>query len=129
VEGHVETSPLAGGRTKTTADSGEICPNGSVEAAKTAEEGSQIQPEPDPSGSCGGHADVGAQTGATRDSDTEYLAETYVIIDSEVVQNGSLATEILLQPRIINAVTSAFDEQFVAHTVLFPVFTRYFLAS
>jgi hypothetical protein len=55
-------------------------------------------------------------------------AETYVIIDSEVDQNGSLATESLLPPRIIKEVTSALDEQCVAHTVLFPVFTTYFLA-
>jgi hypothetical protein len=51
-----------------------------------------------------------------------------VCYDLEVDQNGSLATESLLQPRIINEVTSALDEQFVARTVLFPVFTRYFLA-
>jgi hypothetical protein len=37
-----------------------ICPNGSVEAAKTAEEGSQIQPEPDPSRGRGGHTEVKA---------------------------------------------------------------------
>jgi hypothetical protein len=36
-----------------------------VGAAKTAEEGSQRQPEPGPSESCGGHAEVEAQTGAT----------------------------------------------------------------
>jgi hypothetical protein len=55
-------------------------------------------------------------------------AETYVLINSEVDQNGSLETESLLQPGIIRAVTSALDEQFVERTVLFPVFTRYFLA-
>jgi hypothetical protein len=61
-------------------------------------------------------------------SHTEYLAETYVIIDSEVEQNGSLTMKSLLQPGIINAVTSALDEQFVERTVFFPIFTRYFLA-
>jgi hypothetical protein len=51
-------SPLQSGITM-------IRPNGSVEAAKTAEEGSQIQPEPGTSGGCGGHTEVEAQTGAT----------------------------------------------------------------
>jgi hypothetical protein len=98
--------------------------DGSVGVAKTAEEGSLIQPEPDPSGSCGGHAgvespkmkgrfdqqspdmhtdelhvspalqpvhDVGrGNDGKVNDlaslsfgSGTEYLAETYVLINSE----------------------------------------------
>jgi hypothetical protein len=57
-------------------------------------------------------------------SDTEYLAETYVIIDSEVEQNGSLAMGSLLQPGIIKAVTSALDEQFVERKVFFPIFMR-----
>jgi hypothetical protein len=61
-------------------------------------------------------------------SETEYLAETYVIIYSEVEQNGSLAMGSLLQPGIIKAVTSALDEHVVECTVLFPIFTRYFLA-
>jgi hypothetical protein len=169
--------------TKTMADSKEIRPHGSVEAAKTAEEGSQIQPEPDPSRSRRGH-EVKAQTGAASQgvgtspkkkgrfdqklpsrhtgglhvppavppdhdvgdvgwgndgkvnnlaslsfgSGTECLAETYVVIDSEVDQNGSLTTKSLLQPGINKAVTSALDEQFVERTVLFLVFTRYFLA-
>jgi hypothetical protein len=56
-----------------TVASGEICPDGSMEAAKTAEEGSQIQPEPPPSGGHGGHAEVKAQTGATRDAATNHL--------------------------------------------------------
>jgi hypothetical protein len=179
-----------------------------TEAAKTAEEGSQIQPEPGPSGGCGGHAKVKAQTVATRGaatallisdeqesedtlgvapskglakspkrkgrfdqkspdgdtgeryvppevqapvddmedvgrgndgeenffaslsfgSDTEYLAETYVIVDSEVELNGSLTMGSLLRPGMIKAVTSALDEQFVERTMFFSVFTRYFLA-
>jgi hypothetical protein len=51
----------------------EICPDGMMEAAKTAEEGSQIQPEADPSGGRGCHAEVKAQTGATRDATTTHL--------------------------------------------------------
>jgi hypothetical protein len=139
-----------------TADLGEICPDGSVEAVKTAEEGSQIQPEPDPSGSRGGHAGVKAQTGATVapsqrlttsprkkgrfdqkspdrhtgelhvlpghgmedvgrgnngeennlascsfGSDTEYLAETYVLINSEVDQNGSLQQRVFCNQELL----------------------------
>jgi hypothetical protein len=44
-----------------------------MEAAKTAEEGSQIQPEPGPSGGRGGPAEVKAQTGAMRDATTAHL--------------------------------------------------------
>jgi hypothetical protein len=36
--------------------------------------------------------------------------------------------ERLLRPGIIEAVTSALDEQFVEQRVFFPMFTRYFLA-
>jgi hypothetical protein len=61
-------------------------------------------------------------------SDTEYLAETYVIVDSEVKQNGSLEMGSLLRPGIIRAVMSALDEQFVEPKVFFRVFTRYLLA-
>jgi hypothetical protein len=50
-----------------TADSGEICSDRLMEATKTAEEGSQIQPE-----GRGGHAEVEAQTGATRDAATAH---------------------------------------------------------
>jgi hypothetical protein len=56
-----------------TDDSGEISLDGLMEAAKTAEEGSQIQPEPGPSGGCGGHTEVKAQTGATREEATAHL--------------------------------------------------------
>jgi hypothetical protein len=61
-------------------------------------------------------------------SDTEYLAETYVIVDSEVEQSGSLAMGSRLRPGIIKAVMSALDEQFEERAVFFPVFTRYFMA-
>jgi hypothetical protein len=60
-------------------------------------------------------------------SDTEYKAETYVIIDSEVEHNGSLAMGSLLRPRIIKAVKSALDDQFVECKVFFLIFTSYFL--
>jgi hypothetical protein len=56
-----------------TADLGEICPEGSEKDAKNEEEGSQIQPELGPSGGPGGHAEVEAQTGATRDAATAHL--------------------------------------------------------
>jgi hypothetical protein len=60
--------------------------------------------------------------------DTEYLSETYVLANSEVKQDGSLALGSLLRPGIIKAVTSALDDQFVERTVFFPVFAMYFLA-
>jgi hypothetical protein len=58
-----------------TAASGEIRPDGSIRAAKTAEEGSQIQPEPGPSGGCGGQTEVKieAQTKVTRDAAPDHL--------------------------------------------------------
>jgi hypothetical protein len=56
-----------------TSASREICPDGSMGAAKTSEEGSQNQPKPDPSGGRGGHTEVKAQTGATRDTTTANL--------------------------------------------------------
>jgi hypothetical protein len=55
------------------ADLGEISPDRLMEAAKTAGEGSEIQPEPGPSGGCGGHAEVKAQTGAIREAATAHL--------------------------------------------------------
>jgi hypothetical protein len=43
-------------------------------------------------------------------SDTEYMSETYVIVDSEVKRNGSFAIGSILRSGIIKVVTSAFDE-------------------
>jgi hypothetical protein len=180
-----------------------------MESAKTAEEGSQIQTEPDLSRGRGGHTEVEDQEGATRDattthlfyikqdsedtsgiaqskglamnpkkngrfdqklperdtgeqhdppevrapvhhmegvgrgndggennlaslsfgSYTENLAETYVIIDSKVEINGSLAMESLLQPQIIKAVTSALDDQFEKRKVFFPIFYKVLLGQ
>jgi hypothetical protein len=62
-------------------------------------------------------------------SDTEYLAERYVIVDPEVKQNGLLEIKDLLQPEIIGAVTSKLDERFEGRRVFFPRVTRYFLAK
>jgi hypothetical protein len=56
-----------------TADLGEIRPDGSEKDANTAEEGSQTRPEPAPSGGPGGPAEIGAQTGATREAATAHL--------------------------------------------------------
>jgi hypothetical protein len=61
-------------------------------------------------------------------SDTEYLAETYFIADSEVKRNGSLALGSLLLPETIEMVMLELEEQFVERKVFFPVFARYFLA-
>jgi hypothetical protein len=68
----VEAASARKTRAKTAA-SGEIRPDGLMEDGKTAEERSQIQPKPGPSGSRGGHAEVEAQTGATRDAATAHL--------------------------------------------------------
>jgi hypothetical protein len=46
-------------------------------------------------------------------SDTDYLSDTYVIIDAEVKRNGSLETGSLLPPGIIQTITLALDEQVV----------------
>jgi hypothetical protein len=62
-------------------------------------------------------------------SDTDYLSDTYVIINAEVKRNGSLETGSLLLPGIIQTVTLALEEQVVERTVFFPVFTRYLLAQ
>jgi hypothetical protein len=61
------------------AASGEICPEGSMGAAKTAKEGSQIQPEPGPSGGCGGHAEVNikAWTRASKDTAPDHLLSAH----------------------------------------------------
>jgi hypothetical protein len=61
-------------------------------------------------------------------SDTEYLAKTYVIVDSKVKQNGSLALGSLLRQGAIETVMLVLEEQFVEREVVFPVFARYFLA-
>jgi hypothetical protein len=99
---------------------------------KTGEQGVQ----PVVQGPVGGMKDVGRGNDGEEinlaslsfGSDTEYLTETYVIVDPEVEQNGSLEMESLLGPEIIGAVTSALDEQFGGQRVFFPMFTRYFLA-
>jgi hypothetical protein len=62
-------------------------------------------------------------------SDTEYLERTYVIVDPEVEQNGSLAMESLLELEITEAVTSVLEKQFVERRVFLPMFTMFFLAK
>jgi hypothetical protein len=61
-------------------------------------------------------------------SDTEYLARMYVIVDSEVKRNGSLALGSLLRQGAIEMVMLVLEEQNVEREVVFPVFARYFLA-
>jgi hypothetical protein len=62
-------------------------------------------------------------------SDTEYLERTYVIVDPEVEQNGSLAIKSLLELEITKAVTLVLDKQFEQERGFFPTFTRYFLSG
>jgi hypothetical protein len=57
-------------------------------------------------------------------SDTEYLAKTYIIVDSEVKQNGSLALGSVLRQGAIEMVMLVLQEQFVEREVVFPVFAR-----
>jgi hypothetical protein len=56
--------------------------------------------------------------------DTEYLAETYVIVESEVKRNSSLALGSLLQPRIIETVALVLHEQFLEREGFFPGLAR-----
>jgi hypothetical protein len=62
-------------------------------------------------------------------SDTEYLAKTYVIVDPEEEQNGSLTMGSILEPEITKAVMSVLDKGFVERRVFFSTFTRYFMAK
>jgi hypothetical protein len=62
-------------------------------------------------------------------SDTDYLSDTYVIINAKVKRDGSLETGSLLPPGIIQTIMLASDEQVVEWTVFFPAFTRFFLAG
>jgi hypothetical protein len=57
-------------------------------------------------------------------SDTGCLAETYIIIDSEVERKGSLELFSLLQQGAIEDVMLKLEEQFVESEVVFPVFAR-----
>jgi hypothetical protein len=61
-------------------------------------------------------------------SDSDYLWDTYVIINAKVKRKGSLETGSLLPQGIIQTVTLALEEHVVERTVFFPAFTRYFLA-
>jgi hypothetical protein len=59
--------------------------------------------------------------------DTVYRARTYVIVDPEVEQNGSLKVESLLKPEITKAIMAVLNEHFEEQRVFFTTFTRYLL--
>jgi hypothetical protein len=61
-------------------------------------------------------------------SDTDFLSDMYAIIDSEVKRDGSIVLESLLQPGAIQQVTQLLEAEREERRVMFPVFTRYFLA-
>jgi hypothetical protein len=62
-------------------------------------------------------------------SDTDYLSDTYVILDAEVKRNGSIALASLLRPGAIQENTLIMEEDPIERTVFFPVFSRYFVAK
>jgi hypothetical protein len=62
-------------------------------------------------------------------SDSEFMSDMYTIVDAEVRKNGSLVLESLLRPGIIQDITATLAEEVTNITVLFPTFTRYFLAK
>jgi hypothetical protein len=62
-------------------------------------------------------------------SDTDFLSDSYIIMDPEVKRNGTVVFGSLLRPGIIQNFSQTLDEEVVEKTVFFPVFTRYFLAK
>jgi hypothetical protein len=60
---------------------------------------------------------------------SEFMSDTYTIVDVKVKKNGSLVLESLLRPRIIQDITATLAEEVTNITVFFPTFTRYFLAK
>jgi hypothetical protein len=62
-------------------------------------------------------------------SDTDYLSDLYVITDADVKKNGLLVLPSVLRPGNIQDVEITLEEEVVDVNVLFPVFTRYFLAK
>jgi hypothetical protein len=60
-------------------------------------------------------------------SDTDYLSDTYVILDAEVKRNGSIALGSLLRPGVIQETTLILEEDPIERTGFFPVFSRYFV--
>jgi hypothetical protein len=61
-------------------------------------------------------------------SDTDFMSDTYVIIDPEVERNGTVVLESLLGPAAIQDIMSILEEEPAQRTVFFPAFSRYFVA-
>jgi hypothetical protein len=61
-------------------------------------------------------------------SDTDFLSDTYVIVDPEVKRNGTVVLESLLHPAVIMNIMAFLDEEPAQQTVFFPAFSRYFVA-
>jgi hypothetical protein len=53
-------------------------------------------------------------------SDTEFMADMYTIVDAEVRENGSLVSESLLHPGIIQDVTATLAEEVTNIAGFFP---------
>jgi hypothetical protein len=62
-------------------------------------------------------------------SDTDFLSDSYVIMDPEAKRNGTVVFASLVSPGMIQNLTQTLGEEVVERTVFFPVFTRYFLAK
>jgi hypothetical protein len=76
----------------------------------------------------GADSDKGNLASLSFGSDTGCLADTYIIVNSEVERKGSLELSSLLRQGAIEEVMLKLEEQFVEREVFFPVFARYFLA-
>jgi hypothetical protein len=61
-------------------------------------------------------------------SDTDFLSDTYVIVDPEVKRNGTGVLESLLHPAAIMNIMAILDGERAQQTVFFPAFSRYFVA-
>jgi hypothetical protein len=62
-------------------------------------------------------------------SDTDFLSDTYVIVDPEVERNGTVVLGSLLHPAAIMNIMAILDEEPAQQTVFFPAFSRYFVAK
>jgi hypothetical protein len=61
-------------------------------------------------------------------SDTDFLSDTYVIIDLEVKRNGTVVLGSFLGPAAIRDIMLMLDKEPTQQTVFFPTFSRYFVA-
>jgi hypothetical protein len=61
-------------------------------------------------------------------SDTDFLSDTYVIVDPEVKRNGMVVLESLLHSAAIMNIMDILDEEPAQQTMFFPAFSRYFVA-